>query len=98
MINKKDPVRLNGIVTETGTGTFAVTVSEFYVDGAWHKLKEDKVLNFNIGEDDYDDALTSLELAYVKKVADKESKNTALSSDDIAIAQSISKKLGGADV
>ena len=98
MINKKDSVRLDGIVTETGTGTFTVVVSEFYVDGAWHKLKENNVLTFSINEDDYDDTLTTLELAYVKKVADKESKNTALSSDDIAIAQSISKKLGGADV
>lgn len=98
MINKKDPVRLDGVVTETGTGVFTVVVSEFFVDGAWHKLKEDKVITHSINEDDYDDSLTTLELAYVKKVADKESKNTALSADDIAIAQSISKKLGGADV
>ena len=98
MINKKDNVRLDGIVTDTGTGVFTIEVSEFYVDGAWHKLKEEHTLTFSIHEDDYDDSLTTLELAYVKKVADKESKNTALSSDDIVIAQSISKKLGGADV
>lgn len=96
MINTKDAVRFDGIVTTTGTGEFTVSLAEFYVDGAWHKLTEPRVLTIN--EADYDDSLTTLELAYVKKVADKESKNTSLPSDDIAIAQSISKKLGGADV
>ena len=37
MINANDSVKLTGSVASTGTGSFTVSVSEFFVDGAWHE-------------------------------------------------------------
>ena len=95
MINANDAVRLEGTVTTTGTGTFTVSITEFYVDGEWHKFTTAKTLD--IASADYTDALTSLELAYVKAKATSDSTNTALTADNLAVAKSIAKKLGGAD-
>ena len=95
MINANDAVRLDGTVTTTGAGTFSVSINEFYVDGEWHKFTTAKTMD--IASADYTNALTSLELAYVKAKATSDSTNTALTADDLAVAKSIAKKLGGAD-
>ena len=76
-------------------GTFTVAVNEFYVDGEWYKFSTPK--SIEIASADYTDALTTLELSYVKSKADKDSANTTLTADELAIAKSIAKKLGGAD-
>ena len=95
MINANDTVRLEGTVTTTGTGTFTVSITEFYVDGEWHKFTTAKTMD--IASADYDNALTSLELAYVKAKATSDSANAALDADSLAVAKSIAKKLGGSN-
>ena len=95
MINANDVVRLEGTVTTTGTGTFTVSITEFYVDGEWHKFTTAKTLE--IASADYNDTLTTQEIAYVKTKADKDAASTTLTADELAVAKSIAKKLGGAD-
>lgn len=96
MINTGDKVKLAAIVKETGTGTMTLSVKEFFVDGAWYKFTEPKVLE--IGSEDYDNALTELELNYIKEQADKNSTSIALDKVELELVKSISKKLNGGTV
>jgi peroxiredoxin len=91
MINANDAVKLNGAVKETGTGTFTISVNEFYVDGVWHKLNEAK--EFEVTTKDYNNEFTALELKYIGKVAAKDSKSTTLCEDDMEVVNSIVKKV-----
>lgn len=91
MINANDTVKLNGAVKETGTGTFTISVNEFYVDGVWHKLNEAK--EFEVTTKDYNNEFTALELKYIGKVAAKDSKSTTLCEDDMEVVNSIVKKV-----
>lgn len=91
MINTNDNVKMNGVVTATGTGTFTVSVNEFYVDGAWHKLSEPH--EFEISTEGYNNDFTSLELEYIKEVAERDSQSTTICEDEMEIVNSIVKKL-----
>lgn len=91
MINANDDVKLTGIVSATGTGEFTVQISEFFVDGAWHKLTGPREIV--VQSSDYNDDLTSLELDYIRKQAEEDSKSATLCDDDMEIVKSIVKKL-----
>lgn len=91
MINANDEVKLTGVVSATGTGEFTVQVSEFYVDEAWHKLVSPRDIVVQVA--DYNDDLTSLELDYIRKQAEEDSKSSTLCDDDMEIVKSIVKKL-----
>lgn len=91
MINTKDDVKLTGSVSNTGTGEFTIQIKEFYVDGAWHKLNTPRDCVIQVG--DYSDDLTSLELDYIRKQVEKDSKVSTLCDDDMEIVKSIQKKL-----
>lgn len=93
MINANDDVKLKGSVLSTGTGTFTVSVDEFFVDGVWHKLNVAK--NIDIAEADFTNDLTDTELEAVKDMAQLASKDTALSDCKKEVVDSIVKKLGG---
>lgn len=91
MINANDEVKLTGTVSATGAGEFTVQVNEFYVDGAWHKLTTPRELV--VQSTDYNDDLTSLELEYIRKQAEADSKSSTLCDDDLEVVNSIVKKL-----
>lgn len=91
MINANDEVKLTGVVSTTGTGEFTVQVKEFYVDGAWHKLTTPR--DVVVKSEDYNDELTSLELNYIRKQAEKDSESATLCDDDMEVVKSIVKKL-----
>ncbi len=94
MINANDSVKLTGSVASTGTGSFTVSVSEFFVDGAWHKLETPRELEINTS--DYTNDFTSLELKYIKEKAEADSKSSTLCEDDLEIVNSIVKKFSSA--
>lgn len=93
MINASDEVKLNGVVKSTGTGTFTVSISEFFVDSVWRKLTEAKEID--IAEADFTDDLTETELECVKDMAETASTDTTLSDCKKEVVASIVKKLGG---
>lgn len=93
MIDVKDNVRLVGEVSETGTGTFTISVKEFFVDGVWLKFKEAKEIE--VTTEDYTEELTSLELAYIKEKAKKDATLSTLCTDDMEVVKSIARKLEG---
>lgn len=95
MINANDKVRLIGRVSEVGTGTFKASVEEIFVDGEWKKFSEAKVLDIDTSADYSNDSLTAQELAFVKGLAEKQVGNNTLVQDDLMLAKSIFKKLGG---
>lgn len=93
MIDVNDKVRLTGFVKETGTGTFTISVEEFFVDGEWFKFTEPR--DIEVKSEEYTEELTSLELKYIKDKAVKDACSTTLCTDDLEVVKSIAKKLTG---
>lgn len=94
MISVNDDVKLKGAVTETGTGTFKIAISEFYLDGEWRKFAEPKEVE--VGAEDYTNELTSMELYYIKQKAIKDAQSTSLDHGELEVVKSIAKKLSAA--
>lgn len=90
MIEVNASVKLNGTVSETGTGSFTISVGEFYTDGQWSRFVEPKTIE--VATSDYDNHLTSSELEFLLGAALK-AKNTATTNCDKAVIESIIKKL-----
>lgn len=93
MINTGDKVKLNAEVTATGTGTFTISIEDFFLDGAWWKLVPTKELE--ISTDDYTTDLTEKELEYIKLKAGQDIASLSVKPEELEIATSISKKLSG---
>lgn len=90
MIDVNANVKLNGVISEIGTGSFKISVNEFFVDGQWNRFKEPSVIE--VTSADYDNHLTSNELSFLLEAA-KKAKQTNLCDDDKEVVESIIKKL-----
>lgn len=90
MIEVNANVKLNGVISEVGTSSFKISVKEFFVDGVWSRFKDAKEVE--VTTEEYDNHLTSNELAFLLNAA-KKAKTTNLCDDDVEIVDSIIKKL-----
>lgn len=91
MIDVNSEVKLNGYVSEVSTGTFKISISEFFVDGEWRQFTEERVLD--VSGSDYNNHLTTAELKFLLDAARKVSSTSNLTLCDRAVVDSILKKL-----
>lgn len=91
MIDVNAKVKLSGTVSAVGTGEFTLSVKEFYLDGQWNRFVVPKEITVTTA--DYDNHLTSEELAFILDAAQKAQKSTNLCDDEREVVDSIVKKL-----
>ena len=91
MIEVGSIAKINGEVTAIDTGTFTISINEFFIDGQWKRFIEPKVLE--VATTDYDNHLTTSELNFISSSLERLMRNTNFEDCEKEVADSIIKKL-----